>query len=198
MRLVDEADEVVGEVVEQAIRSLPGFAPVEDPAVVLDAAAEPHLAEHLHVVLSALAQTVGLEQLPLAFELGAALVQLPADLGDRVFDHPLADVVVRRRPDPDVLEVVLDDLAGDGVEVLEVLDLVAEQHDPVCGLRVCGPDLERLAANPEGPAGERRVVSVVLNRDELPQQLVAVDHRALDERLQVLVVDLRRAQAVDG
>ena len=111
---------------------------------------------------------------------------------------PLAHVVVRGRPDRDVLEVVLDQLAGDRVEVLQVLDLVAEQHDPVGGLRVGGPDLERLAADPEGAARERRVVARVLDRDELAQQPVAVDHLALVERLQVLVVDLGRAEAVDA
>ena len=43
-------------------------------------------------------------------------------------------------------------LAGQRVEVLQVLDLVAEQHDPERGLGVSGEDLERLAADPEGPA----------------------------------------------
>ena len=97
-----------------------------------------------------------------------------------------------------MLEVVLDQLAGDRVEVLEVLDLVAEQHDPVGRLGVGGPDLERLAAHPEGAAGQRRVVARVLDRDELAQQPVTVDHLALVERLQVLVVGLGRAEAEDA
>ena len=41
---------------------------------------KPDLAQHLHVVLRALAQAVGLEQLALGLELGAALVELAADL----------------------------------------------------------------------------------------------------------------------
>ncbi len=131
---------------------------------------KPELAQHLHVVLGALAQAVGLEQLALGLELGAALVQLAADLGHRVLDHPLAHVVVRGRPDADVLEVVLDHLAGERVEVLQVLDLVAEQHDPVGGLGVGREDLERLAADPEGPARQRGVVARVLDRDQLAQQ----------------------------
>ena len=39
---------------------------------------------------------------------------------------------------------------------------------------------------------------VVLDRDELSQQRVAVDHLALAERLQVLVVGLGRTEAVDA
>ena len=82
--------------------------------------------------------------------------------------------------------------------MLQVLDLVAEHHDPEGGLGVGREDLERLAADPERPARERRVVARVLDRDELPEQPVAVDHLALGQRLQVLVVDLGRAQAVDA
>ncbi len=198
MGLVDEADEVLGEVVEQAVGARSGRAAVEDPRVVLDPGAEAQLAQHLHVVLGALPEAVRLEQLPLGLELGAALVELTADLRHRVLDHPLAHVVVRRRPDADVLEVVLDQLAGERIEVLEVLDLVAEQDDPVGRLGVGGEDLERLAPDPEGPPGERGVVARVLDRDELAQQGVAVDELALAQRLQVLVVGLRRSQAVDA
>ena len=142
-------------------------------------AAEPHLPQHLHVVLGALAQAVGLQQLALRLKLGAARVELAPDLGHRVLDHALAHVVVRGRPDADVLEVVLDQLAGERVEMLQVLDLVAEQDDPVGGLGVGGEDLQRLAADPEGPARQRRVVAGVLDRDELAQQRVAVDELAL-------------------
>ncbi len=198
MGLVDEADEVLREVVEQAVRPVAGVAAVEDPRIVLDPGAEAQLAEHLHVVLGALAKPVGLEQLALCLELGAARVQLATDLRHGVLDVALPHVVVRRRPDPDVLEVILDHLAGQRVEVLQVLDLVAEQHDPVGGLGVGREDLERLAAHPECPARERGVVARVLDRDQLPQQRIAVDELTLAQRLQVLVVGLRRTQPVDA
>ncbi len=103
-----------------------------------------------------------------------------------------------RGPDPHVLEVVLDQLAGERVELLQALDLVAEQHHAEGGLGVGGEDLERLPRTRNVPAGERGVVARVLDRDELAQQRVAVDELALAERLQVLVVDLRRTEAVDA
>jgi hypothetical protein len=94
--LVDEADEVLGEVVDEAVRPVAGVAAVEDPRVVLDAVAEAHLPQHLHVVLRALAQAVGLQELALGLELGAAGVELAADLLDRALDRPVLDVVVGR------------------------------------------------------------------------------------------------------
>ena len=109
--LVDEADEVLGEVVDQAVGPLAGPAPVEDPRVVLDPRAEADLAQHLHVVLGALAQAVGLELLAFTDQLPAALLELGADLLPPPLDRPLLDVVVGRRPDRHVLEVVGDQLA---------------------------------------------------------------------------------------
>ena len=67
----------------------------------------------------------------LGLELGATLVQLPTDFGHRVIDHPLAHVVVRRWPDPYVLQVVLEYFAGERIEMLQVLDLVSEQQHAV-------------------------------------------------------------------
>ena len=120
---------------------------------------------------------MGLEQLALGLELGAALVELAADLLDRALHRALLDVVVRGRPDRDVLEVVADQLAGQRVEVLQALDLVAEQQRAERGLLVGREDLQRVAAHAERAAAERRVVAVVLQADELAQQLVAVDRR---------------------
>ena len=141
---------------------------------------------------------MGLEQLALGLELGAALVQLAADLGDGALDRALLDVVVRRGPDRDVLEVVVDQLAGERVEVLQALDLVAEQRRAERGLGVGGEDLERVAAHAERAAAERGVVARVLDRDELAQQLVAVDDVAALRRIcMFIVVGLGRAEAED-
>ena len=116
---------------------------------------------------------------------------------DRALDRALLDVVVRRRPDRDVLEVVGDQLAGERVEVLQALDLVAEQRRAEGRLLVGGEDLERLAAHAERAAAERRVVARVLDRDELAQQRVAVDDVALAQDLHVHLVGLGRAEAED-
>ena len=136
--------------------------------------------------------------LPSASSSARALVELVADLGHGALHRAFLDVVVRRRPDRDVLEIVLDDLARQRVEVLQALDLVAEQQHPERGLLVGREDLQRLPAHAERAAAERRVVAVVLQRDELAQQLVAVHVVALDDHLAVRVVGLGRAEAEDA
>ena len=197
VRLVDEADEVVREEVEQAVGPLARLAPVEEARVVLDAVAVAELAQHLHVELRALAQAVRLEQLALLLELLRARLELVADLADRALDRRAVGRVVGGRPDAHVLEL-LDDLARERVEVLDLLDLVAEEDRAVGRLRVGREHLERLAAHPERAAAERGVVARVHVVDELAQDLVAVDHLALLQQRDLRVVLLRRAEAVDA
>ncbi len=172
VRLVDEAHEVVGEEVDQRVWRGPGCTPVEDPGVVLDARAEPELADHLHVVLGALAQAVGLDDLALRLEQRDLGLELGADLLERTVDDVRRRDVVGRRIDRDVAGRG-EHLAGQRVVMGDALDLVAEHGDAVGGLRVGGLNLDRVTAHAEAPALEDRVVALVLHLDQPPEQRIA-------------------------
>ena len=60
----------------------------------------------------------------------------------------------------ELLGELVVDLAGERVEVLDPLDLVAEELDPVGALCVGGMDLQHLPADPEGAAHQVLVVAV--------------------------------------
>ena len=197
MGLVDEDDEVVGEVIDQRVRRAARRAAVEDPRVVLDPGGEAELLDHLEVVRGALAQPVRLQLLALGLQLGGARFEFGPDLLDRALDRLVPGHVVGGGPDRDVVDRV-EHLAGQRVEVLDPLDLVAEQGDPVGGLGVGGHDLQHLAADPEGAAAQHRVVALVLHLHQLAQHLVAVDRGPDLEQLHFFVVDLRRADPVDA
>ena len=72
MRLVDDAQHVFGEVVDERVGGLAGGAAVEVARVVLDARAEAHGLEGLQVVVGALLQALGLQELAGLLELGHA------------------------------------------------------------------------------------------------------------------------------
>ena len=197
MGLVDEEDEVVREVVDQRVRRASGRPAVEDPRVVLDPRAEAELAHHLHVVAGALLEPVRLELLAVLLEVGDLVAELALDLVDRALHRLLLDDVVARRPDRDVVDHV-EDLAGERIEVLDRLDLVPEELDPVGGLGVGGIDLEHLAAGAEGAAGQVLVVAPVLHADQLAEDVLAVDPVPDLEQLHLLPVELRGADPVDA
>ncbi|CAB5032326.1 unannotated protein [freshwater metagenome] len=191
VRLVDEADEVVGEVVDQAVGPLARLAAVKDSRIVFNPATETGLAHHLDVVLGALAQPQRLELLSLRLQLGAALLQLTADLLGGRLDASLFNVVMRRWPNCDVFEPVIKQLAGQRIELLQPLDLITEERDAVGALGVSREYLERFAANAKGSARQGDIVAGVLDRDQLAQQRVAIDALALAQNLDVVVVGLR-------
>jgi hypothetical protein len=195
--LVDEHDEVVGEVVDQGVRRGARLTSVEDPRVVLDPRCEAELLQHLDVVLRALAKAMGLELLARQLELGAAGLHLLLDLDHGVLEGLLLGHVVGGRPDRDVVDRV-EDLPRQRVEVLDRLDLVAEQVDSVRRLHVGAPDLEHLALGPEVAAAEHGVVARVLHPDQLAKQLLAVDPLADLEQLHHPLVELRGADSVDA
>ena len=74
MGFVDDEQEVIGEVVQQAVRGCAASAPVDVAGVVFDAVAEAHLLHHLKVILGAHAQALGFNQ----FVLGLQLLQAVA------------------------------------------------------------------------------------------------------------------------
>ena len=129
--LVDEADEVVGEVVEQAVGALARLAAVEDARVVLDPEQKPSSRSISMSYWVRWRSRCASSSLPSRLELGAARLELARRSAATARSiMALAHVVVRRRPDRDVLEVVGDHLARSaGRSADSVLDLVAEQHD---------------------------------------------------------------------
>ncbi len=81
MALVDEKDEILGEVVQQGVGASRGAA-LNDPAVVLDAGAVAQLRHHLYVVHGTLLDALGLNKLVVGLEEGYPLLKLPIDLLD--------------------------------------------------------------------------------------------------------------------
>ena len=200
VRLVDDQQEVVGEVVEQAVRRGARLPAVGVPGVVLDARAGADLAHHLDVVGGAHAQPLRLEQLVLPLQLGQPVGELGLDAGDRAL-HPLGGRdVVSGGADVD-LGLLAEHLAGERVHGHQPLDLVAEELHPHGELLVDGEHLEGVATYPERAAGAGQVVAGVLHLDQLAQQAVAVElvaHLHVDHPVEVLVGRAETVDARDG
>ena len=105
--------------------------------------------------------------------------------------------VVGGGEDPQRVDLA-DHLPGQRVQVVQRLDLVAEELDTNGELLIGGNDLHGVAAHPERAAGEGQVVAGVLDVDQQPQQSVP-GHLVADLQLDGPVqVGLRCAQAVNA
>ena len=197
MRLVDEDDEVVGEVVDQRERVRARRPALEDARVVLDPVAEAELLEHLHVVLGALADSMRLEHPALRLEPAHLLLELVPDLVDRALDRRRRGHVLGSGPDREIVEL-REHLAGERVEMRDRLHVVTEERDPVRGLRVRRLHLDDIALDPEAPALKHGVVADVLRGDQLPQRLLAVVLLPHVQDQHPVLPLVRRAEAVDA
>ena len=197
VRLVDDQQEVLGEVVDQTVRRATGRASVNVHGVVLDAAARADLTHHLDVIGGAHPQPLRLQQLALPLEEVELLRQFLLDPGNGPF-HPLGTRDIVRSREDIHLRLLAHDLPRDRMQGIEPLDLVAEELDAQRELLVDRDDLDGVTAHPEGATGEGEVIARVLNGDEAPQQLVAIDnftHAQGDHPVDIL---LRGAQPVDA
>ena len=177
VRLVDEEQPILREEVDQTRRRRAGLAPGEVARVVLDAVAIADLAQHVEVVARAHLQPLRFEQFAVPPEVGQTLLQLVFDRNDRA-----PQLLVGRDEmlggEDRKLGLLFDVLAGEQVDHVDRLDLVAEEFDAVDQLLFDADKLERIAAHPERTAHQVDVVATVLHVDELAQQHVAVDRLA--------------------
>ena len=197
VRLVDDQEEVLGEVVQEGVGRGAGLAPVDVQRVVLDPRAHADLLKHLQVVGGAHAQALGLQETAVVLELGQTLGELGLNALDGLLHAFGAGHVVGGGEDEDLLDSV-DDVPGHGVQRGQGLDLVPEELDADGELLVHRDDLHRVATHAEGAPGEVDVVAGVLHRHEAPQKIVPVDLLAHFQGRHPVHVLLGGAQAVDA
>ncbi len=198
MALVDEDERVVGQIFEQGRRRLARLPPGEIARIILDAGAGAGRLDHLQIEQSALLEPLRFEQPPGAVQLVQPLLQLLLDAADRLFQRRLRRHVMRVGIDLDHAELVGLG-AGQGIELGEALDRVAEQRDaPGAILQMRRPQLDRVAAHAERAAHEIHVVAPVVQRHEIGHQLALLDPVAALQAEGHGGIGLDRADTVDA
>ena len=169
--LVDDQQRVVRDVLEQGRRRFARAAPGQVARIVLDARTMPRGFEHLDVEHCTLFQPLGLQQLVIRLEPRETVFQFGFYLADRLLHGGARRDVMRIRIDGDLVELARA-FAGQRVEFVNFLDLVAEERQPPGTVLVMGGEnLHRIAAHPEGAADKVLVVAAILQRHEFLQQV---------------------------
>ena len=130
------------------------------------------LAHHLEVERRPLAQARALERPALGLELADPHLHLGLDVDDRLLELVVRRHVVGGRVDVRLLALG-EQLAGQRVQLRDPLHDVAEELDPDERLLRGRLELEGVAAHAEPGAGQRLVVALVLEVDEMAQDRVA-------------------------
>ena len=198
MALVDEQQKILWEIVQQGHRRAARRTLRDDARIVLDTGAIAQLLHHFDVIVHALADALRLEQLAVVGEEFHALVALLADLADRARHLLLRRDIVARGPDRNGDEPP-DDLAGDGVDLADAVDLVAEVfHADRARRPVGGPKLNRVASDAEHIALKRNVVALIPVVNEAAHQLLARKLRPGRQIDHHLLKIIRLAESVDA
>ena len=195
--LVDDAEHVLGKVVDERERRLAGLAAVQMARVVLDAVAEAHGLEHLEVVAGTLLQALSLEQLVGRLELGHAVLQFLLDRAERVRYLGLLCHIMGRRPHGNGV-VLAGDLARHLIDLGDLLHLVAKELKAQRMLGIGRKHVHHIAPHAEAPALQVVVVAVVLDVDERVDEVVALERHLLVHVGREARVVLGAADAVDA
>ncbi len=185
------------EIVQQRVRPLPHAPPVEEPRVVLDPVAIPHLVDHLKVILRPRKQPLRLQQLALRPKLHHPSVQLPPDLLRDVLQRVRTRHIVHRR-EQEELPLLRQQLRARRIDELDPRHIVPEQLDPHRELLVRRPDLDHVPAHTILRPRKLDVRPLILHRVERKQELPPIDHPPASDRQHPLPVRLRRPKSEDA
>ena len=194
---IDHAQEVRRKKVVQAIGPLARLAPGQVPRVILDALAGTDLFEHFEIVGSARLETLRFQQCSLDHQFGMAHGQFFADAGQGPFDGRLIDHKVLRRIDVQLV-VPAKDLASEGVDGRDLLDLIAEEYHADGTIIVRRPQIDHIAAHAKFTALKGQVAAIVLDRHEAFEKCITLQRLAHGQDHGEVLIRTRRAEAVNA
>ena len=161
--------------------------------IVFNAGAVAHLLHHLEVIISALLQTLCLQQSAMLIQLIQALVQLLADIIHSTFKVFAARYIVASRENRHMV-ALRQNLTRQHIELHNAVNLIIE-HLNAHSLLAVGRrnNLNHVAAHTEGATLKINIIARILNLHQLMQNLLAVDNLPQTQRQHHIIILLWRA-----
>lgn len=196
MGLVNDQQEILREIVEQAERARPRRSSVEIARVVLNTLTITEFENHLDIVVDAFGQALGFERSSFAFKLIDTKTEVVPDVVD---SHPytlLAGYEDRSGVDVEFVERVYF-AAGNRFDGQEFVDLVAPKDDAQCEILVSEKDVHRITLDAEITSVEFYLVTDILSVDEIKEKGVADVVCAFLQRNKIGIERIGVSHAVD-
>ena len=169
MALVNECDEILREIIQQAEWSHAFCAAVKVSRIVLDARAVSHFLYELKVILDSLLEPLGFMVLADALEVFALSYHVVLDLADRLCAAFFRGHEVAGRVDRDLVKL-FDERSGERVDDGELLHFVSEELHANGILTVSDADVDSVSAHPECSSLEVGLCPIVKCIDQLVQE----------------------------
>ena len=174
MAFVNDGEEIVGEIVQQAERSHPGTTSVKVPRIVLDAGAVAHLTHHLHVVGYTLVQPFGFGKTVLAGKGSHLGFTVEVNLTHRCLHAFLGG---HEDVGGENLEAfhVLGGHLGIAVKNLDAFDFVAPKDDSQHDVLVAQEHIDSVALDAECAHSQLGVAARIQGVHQTVKQIIAPD-----------------------
>ena len=169
--LVDQHQEIIGEVIEQGSWLLTRFAVGEIATIVLDPLHEASLLEHFQIVLGALAQALRLKQLTVRLKPLFTLLVLLSNPVNRLLNFLLRRCIVATRKDGK-LRWLIENLASERVDVRNPIHLITKKFHPIGRLLPCRKDIDHIALDAKGTTCKIDIIAMVLDIHQLAQKFI--------------------------
>ena len=201
MAFIDDGEEVVREVVYEALARRTRGASRERPRVILDAVAVAELAHHLDVVFGAFAKPLRLEELPLGREELKPFVKLGLDALERRLETILAHHKLLRGRNDDGRHRDAT-LAREWIQLPYRIDVIAKKLDANRLRLVRREDVQDVAPHPERPRLEVKVIPRILRLNELgddpTSSSTSTSDLDLDRKVPILIALPQSVDAAHG
>ena len=197
MALINDGQKVAREVVQKRVGRIPRLAAIKVAGIVFDPLAIADLPHHLDIVAGALRDALGFQEAVVRLELFNTLLQVLLDFPDMFLHMRRIRCVMRCREKGCVLQrrqCVAADRLDDG----DPFNLVSEEfHADRLLVLARGNDLDHVAPDAEGTAVKIRIVALVLDVNQVPDQLLATVFHAGAQGQHLPFVLARIAHGID-
>ena len=173
MALINEAQEIGWEIINERIGRLTWLTTIKMARIVFNTRTKSHGLNHLKIIGCAHFQTLRFKKLSLFIELGKTILQFILNGLNRALQRRTRSNVMRSRPNGQRFEGI-QHFTGDIVDLRDFLDLVAPEFHANRIVRIGRKHIERIATHAERTALQFVIIAVILNVDELSNKLVAI------------------------
>ena len=198
MGFIHDHEEILGKIIEQRKRRLPGLAAVKITGVVFNSLAIADLAHHFDVIQRALLDALRLKQLVLRLELLHALPKVLFDLADRALQLFPAGGIMGGREHRNML-ALKQDLPGERIHLGDTFDLVPEEFHTQRLIRpVDGENIQHIALRAEGAARKVDLIALILNIHQPADDFIPFDLHSLTQGDRKLHIFYRVTQRINA